>query len=52
MQTEEGRKAFACVKRSSSPASKWRRPRISDLRPLPCLPFCPMSQVAMVWGSQ
>ena len=25
---------------------------VSDVRPLPCLLSCPMSQVVMVWGSR
>lgn len=51
MKTEEGGKAFPCVK--SLISSKQVAPTaVSDGGPLPCLPFCPMSQVAMVRGSQ
>ena len=52
MKTEEGGKAFACVKSIIVTSEQMAPTAVSDVRPLPCLPSCRMSQAAMAWGPQ
>lgn len=52
MKTEEGRKAFTLVKSIIVTSEQEAPTAVSDVRQVPCLPYCTTSQLAMVWGSQ
>ena len=52
MKTEEGGKAFDRAKSIIVTSEQMAPTAVSDVRPLPCLPFRPTSQATMAWGSQ
>lgn len=52
MKTEGGGKAFDRVKSIMVTSEQMAPTAVSDVRLLPCLPSCPISQTAMAWESQ
>ena len=51
MKAEEGRKVFDRAKLIVVASGQMAPTAVSGVRPLPCMPSCPMRQAAMAWGS-